>query len=381
MPEFLRDKTDLLDFKNKLIELKKKLSVEKQVYEAGKLIKARMDKQSSVQQVENSLKESLNRIAFLEGQVETMEEEINSAAKLNRNESNSTEYLDAIETLAISPKISPSTSQKSIITATPAPSQAELKWSLANQKLTWPKIDHKISELSYRLKLNENILEAEEKIIEAFEGRNVNAELLERKETTKQRVQILNQSLKKYTSLIISGTNSSASVPVSAAEDSLNQQQDEETFFTGKLMIKMTRIGGIEGSSKPPFTFNFDLDQLANFRSGKNSKTSAASIVLTGSKDPEDPSAYTCYHELVINLARSSELELTVTAGSNQSIKAVFFAKLAVLFGAGSDEERSISNIFELEPAGSVNLQFHFSNLKCISNISLTIILFFFSSR
>lgn len=353
MPEFLRDTTDVLDYKNKLIELKKKLTVEKQMYEAGKMIKARMDKQSSVQQVENSLKESLDRIAFLEGQVQTMEKEISSVQQLNRKESNVSEYLDAIETLTVSP----STSLKTVMDSKRAP-QVDLNWYLAGQKLTWPKIDFKISELSYRLKLNENILEAEEKIIEAFAGQNVKAELLEGKEITKKRVQILGQALKKYTSLIISGTNSSTT-PTSTPE----YLQGDETLFTGKLMIKVTKIGGLVGSSTPPFTFNFDLDQLANFRSGKNSKKSAGSTVFHGSKDPEDPSAYSCYQEITINLVRSSELELTVMSGASQGIKGIFFVKLAALFGMGPEEECAVSKVFELEPAGSVNLQFHFGNI------------------
>lgn len=359
MPEFIKDATNAsLDHQNKLIELKKKLGVEKQMYEAAKLIKARMDKQSSVQQVENSLKESLDRIAFLEGQVEEMEKEM-AGIKLDRKESGASEYLDAIETLPVSAKISPSSSQKSSVTTESSRSSADLNWFLSGQKLTWPKIDYKIGELSYRLKLNENILEAEEKIIEAFAaGQNVKAELLEGKEATKKRVQILSQALKKYTSLIIGGDNTSSTSTTTSSDD----LQGAETLFTGKLMIKVTKIGGLAGTSTPPFTFNFDLDQLSNFRSGKNNKKSVESVVINGSKDPEDPSSFSCYQEIVINLVRSSEFELTVTSGASQSIKGIFFVKLATLFEAGPDEECAVSHAFEMEPAGSVNLQFHFSN-------------------
>ena len=368
MPELLNNSVDVLALKNQLIELKKKLTVEKQMYEAGKLIKARMAKQTSVQQVENSLNESLDRIAFLEEQIKSMENQM-LEAQLRRNESFSTEYLDAFETLNVSPSNSTigtrNTEQQQ---STKTTTLIDLNWFLAGQKLTWPKIDYKINELSYRLKLNENILEAEEKIIEAFKGQQNALELIEGKDVTRQRVQILGQALKKYTSLIITGPNTPTSAngttttatPATITnlfEDSLGH----ETQFTGKLLIKITKIGGLTGTSLPPFTLNFDLDQLANFRSGKNTKKSAVTCTITGSKDPENPSAYTCYQEISVNLIRASELELSITSGSSKNIKGMVFVKLATLFAAGPDVEGAISNIFEIEPAGSVNLQFHYS--------------------
>ena len=353
MPELLNN-LDVLALKNQLIELKKKLSVEKQMYEAGKLIQVRMAKQSSVQQVENSLNESLDRINFLEEQVKVMENQI-LESQLRRNGSASTEYLDAFETLNVSPSNSTIGTKFS---DSPFKQNVDLNWSLVGQKLTWPKIDFKINELSYRLKLNENILEAEEKIIEAFKGQQGNPEVLASREITKQRVQILGQALKKYTSLIITGNNGqSATSSSNLFEDSFGI----ESQYTGKLFIKITKIGGLTGSAAPPFTLHFDLDQLSNFRSGKSSKKSAAICSVTGAKDPENPSAFTCYQEIVVDLVRASELELTITSGSSQSIKGMFFIKLATLFSTGPDEEGVISNLFEIEPAGSINLQFHYS--------------------
>ena len=358
MPELSNNNSvDVLALKNQLIELKKKLTVEKQMYEAGKLIQVRMAKQTSVQQVENSLNESVDRINFLEEQVKAMENQI-LESQLRRHESASTEYLDAFETLKVSP--SDSTVGTDNYEQQSFKQLIDLNWSLIGQKLTWPKIDFKINELSYRLKLNENILEAEEKIIEAFKGQKCNSEseLIESREKTKQRVQILSQALKKYTSLIISGNNGNnqSSSTTNLFEDSLGQ----DAQFTGKLFIKITKIGGLTGSSAPPFTLNFDLDQLANFRSGRNSKKSTVTYSITGSKDPENPSAYICYQEIIVDLVRASELELTISSGLSKSIKGMFFIKLATLFGSG-DEEAVISNIFEVEPAGSVNLQLHYS--------------------
>lgn len=366
MPELLNNSSvDVLALKNQLIELKKKLAVETQMYEAGKLIQVRMAKQASVQQVENSLNESLDRINFLKEQVKAMENQI-LESQLRRNESFSTEYLDAFETLNVSP--SNSTVSANHSEQQPSKQLIELNWSLAGQKLTWPKIDFKINELSYRLKLNENILEAEEKIIEAFKGHQCNSKSIQSREITKQRVQILGQALKKYTSLIISenSANNQSSSTNNLFEDSIGQ---DTTQFTGKLFIKVTKIGGLTGSSAPPFTLNFDLDQLANFRSGRNSKKSAETCSITGSKDPENQSAYTCYQEIVVELVRASELELTIATGSSQSIKGMFFIKLATLFRPGPDEEGIISNIFEVEPAGSVALQFHYSKNSCLKTI------------
>lgn len=358
MPELLTKNStiDVLALKNQLIELKKKLSVEKQMYEAAKLIQVRMAKQTNVQQVENSLNESLDRINFLEEQIKAMENQI-LESQLRRNESVSTEYLDAFETLNVSPSNSTIETKSSNNTDSPFKQIINLNWSLVGQKLTWPKIDFKINELSYRLKLNENILEAQEKIIEAFKGQQCNPELIESREITRQRVQILGQALKKYTSLIISQSNNSGS---SSFDDSFGQ----ESQFTGKLFIKITKIGGFTGSNEPPFTLNFDLDQLTNFRSGKTTKDRTVTCSINGSKDPENPAAYTCYQEILVDLVRASELELTVMAAGStkkKSIKGMFFIKLATLFAAGPDEEGVVSNVFEIEPAGSINLQFHYS--------------------
>lgn len=356
MPELLTKTIDVLALKNQLIELKKKLSVEKQMYEAAKLIQVRMAKQTNVQQVENSLNESLDRINFLEEQIKAMENQI-LESQLRRNESVSTEYLDAFETLNVSPSNSTIETKSSNNTDSPFKQIINLNWSLVGQKLTWPKIDFKINELSYRLKLNENILEAQEKIIEAFKGQQCNPELIESREITRQRVQILGQALKKYTSLIISQGNNSG---LSSFDDSFGQ----ESQFTGKLFIKITKIGGFTGSNEPPFTLNFDLDQLTNFRSGKTTKDRTVTCSINGSKDPENPAAYTCYQEILVDLVRASELELTVMAAGStkkKSIKGMFFIKLATLFAAGPDEEGVVSNVFEIEPAGSINLQFHYS--------------------
>jgi hypothetical protein len=363
MPELFNSTIDVLVLKNQIIELKKKLSVEKQMYEAGKLIQVRMAKQTSVQQVENSLNESLDRMNFLGEQIKEIENQI-LESQLKRNESVSTEYLDALETLNVSPSNSTMAKKYS---DSPFKQAAHLNWSLVGQKLTWPKIDFKINELSYRLKLNENILEAEEKIIEACKGQEFNPELIESREVTRQRVQILGQALKKYTSLIISsgGNNQNPCSATNLFDDSFGQ----DSQFTGKLFIKVTKIGGLTGSCAPPFNLNFDLDQLSNFRSGKSSKKSTATCSIAGSKDPENPSAYTCYQEIMVNLVRASEMELTITSGSGSgssksikgSIKGIFFIKLATLFTSGPDETGVISNTFEVEPAGSINLQFHYS--------------------
>lgn len=359
MPEVIQNEfkneqeIEILTFQNNLIELKKKLVVERQMFEAAKLIRVRMDKQTNVKQVENSLEESKDRISFLEEQVKDLETKIFESQLLKRKQSDSSEYVDAVESL----KISPSTSTMTSTLTKAAAHQINLNYFTAGHKLTWPKIDFKINELSYRLKLNENILEAEEKLIEAFKGQtNIKNDLLEDKEITKQRVQVLNQALKKYTSLVTSGHASTPATPVTFEEASTIE---ESNHFTGKLLIKITKITGLTGGTPPPFALNFDLDQLANFRSGTR-KSKVNKVILSNcSKDPDNQSAYNCYQETAINLIRSRELELTVSAGGG--IKGMFFVKLATLFVSGPDVEGAVSNLFEIEPAGSVNLQFHYS--------------------
>lgn len=380
MPEYKdkkAEKFEILTLQNNLIELKKKLLVERQMFEAAKLIKVRMDKQSNIRQVENSLEESMDRIAFLEGQVREIEEKIFENEMLKRNESESksvsgeSDYVDAVESSEVSSlrSTSPinSQQQQQQQPALQEQQKINLNWLLAGQKLTWPKIDYKITELSYRLKINENILEAEEKLIEAFKtgttaqqsSQSKSDFLLEEREVTKQRVQVLNQALKKYTSLVtIEHAASTPATPITSFDDSLSEESGQ---FTGKLLIKITKIAGLNGTSPPPFTLNFDLDHLAKFRSGSQ-KSKVNRIVLSNcSKDPENPSAYTCYQEIAINLVRSRELELSINSSNSAAIKGMFFVKLATLFASGPNEEGSIVNTFEIEPAGSISLQFHYS--------------------
>lgn len=339
-----------LDKKLKIIELKKKLTVEKQMFEAAKLIKARMDKKSNVQQVENSLNESMERITFLEGQVLALEIQMKE----------STESFGAFESSETESKLSISGS-----TLHSSPHVVDLNWFLSNQKLTWSKIEYKIEQLAYRLKVNENILEAENKLIEAYKDQISDCELVDGREITKQRVQLLALALKKYTTLTVAGSPSkllsSASTSFNPAED----LQNHTDFFTGKLLIKVTKISGLTGAnSVPPFVLNFDLDQLSSFRSGKAYKKPAVSAVLSGSKDSDNPSAFNCYQEIQVKLIKSSELELTISTASSNNLKGIFFIKLATLFGANPHSESSVSQAFEIEPSGSINLQFHYSKAK-----------------
>ena len=367
---------ELLVLQNNLIQLKQKLLLEQKMFDAAKLIRVRMDKQANVQQVENSLTESKGRISFLEEQVKEMDKKIfNFHLTLKRDISSN--YSDAIIDTCTSKWENQRRKRRT-----------NFNFLLAEQKLTWSKIEHKIGELSYRLKLDENILEAEEKLIEAFKkhdnnnnnnnnnnisNNNIsnnnncpiiinNNNLVEGKEATKQRIQILNQALKKYTSLV----THNESVPATPSEYS---HVDEETTFnfTGKLLIKLSKIVGLSGAPVPPFIFNFYLDQMANFRSGaqKSSIIKTTKVVIsTASKDPDNLSAYTCYQEIVLSLSQAKELEFSIGSGTSApSIKGIFFVKLATLFASsGPDEEGIVSNIFEIEPTGSVHLQFRYSN-------------------
>lgn len=371
---------EILVLQNKLLDLKKKLLVETQMYEAAKLIKVRMDKERHVQQVENSLKESSGRIGFIEEQIKEVEMEIYGFRQLEKEEASvSSDYLDAIDSSLNSMKISSSPSVASSASCSTNPKQpqthTDLKcFLLANQKLFWSKIDYKIAELTCRLKVSENILQAEEKIIEAFKrssksGGGGAEDIKDLVEVSKQRVQILQQALKKYTSLISSNGPPSATptlTPIQTSDDQLVQ-------FTGKLLIKVTKIGGFSfgtfssSSSWNPVTLSFNLNQFLSLSTPNNPRTSNSSIhsvITSASKDPDNSTLFTCYQEINVNLVKASDLELTIstaTATSGTAIKGMFFAKLAALFTRGPDEEASLSESFEIEPSGTVDLQFHYS--------------------
>lgn len=359
--------SELIILQNKLIDLKKKLVLEKQMYAAAKLIKVRMNKESNAQQVENSLKEYEERIGFIEAQIKESEDEIVEFKKfkcleeaaLNDNES---EYVDAMDSLTISTSSSSVSKQSNRHIDT-------LKCLLANQKLSWPKIDYKINDLGCRLKVEENILEAKEKIIDAYNvmktaGRNEEEinKLIEEKETSKQRVQLLQQSLKKYTSLI-STINDETKV---AKDTNSILSPSSMPQYTGKLLIKVTKIGGfsVGTSSNSPLTLSFNFNQQSSSLDTPKSSVFAACPINSTLKDPNNSTIFTCYQEIVINLVKSSELELMVN--SSGGIKGMFFASLAAIFTEGPDKEASLSNSFEIEPAGVIDLQFHYSKPEII---------------
>lgn len=356
--------SELIILQNKLIDLKKKLVLENQMYAAAKLIKVRMNKESNAQQVENSLKEYEERIGFIETQIKDTEDEIVEFKKfksldeaaLNDNES---EYVDAMDSLTIS-------TSSSSVSKQPNRHIDTLKCLLANQKLSWPKIDYKINDLGCRLKVEENILEAKEKIIDAYNvmktaGRNEDEinKLIEEKESSKQRVQLLQQSLKKYTSLIsaINDETKDAKDTNSILSTSTSSLQQ----YTGKLMIKVTKIGGfsVGTNSNSQLTLSFNFNQQSSSLDTPKSSLFAACPINSTLKDPNNSTIFTCYQEIVINLVKSSELELTVN--SSGGIKGMFFASLAAIFTEGPDKEALLSNSFEIEPAGVIDLQFHYS--------------------
>ena len=207
-----------------------------------------------------------------------------------------------------------------------------------------------------------------------------------KKEISKQRCQILGQALKKYTSLGLCGLTPTGGTGLSTSGSILNiglgsdagsssklgfgdDSFNNYNHFTGKLSIKIKKIAGLSGGTSPPFTVNLDLDQLTNFRSGASSTSKLAphtatvsSTINCCSKDPENSSAFICNQEIVTKLNRASELELTICSGASNSIKGIFFVKLATLFEKGPDEKGLLADNFEIEPMGSIQMQFHYSN-------------------
>ena len=348
------------------------------MHDAAKLIKVRMSKERNVQQVVNSLNEYVERIEFIEQQIKEVEHQIlgfkQQEIEQGKEASIASYYLDAVDSVNISSSPSILNEQNST---------NDLKYLLANEKLSWSKIDYKISDLSCRLKINENILEAEEKIIEAYKAGKAEEirDLVEGKELSRQKVQILQQSLKKYTSLISSepGTTPTSEDNCSGVFGHGNSQLPQ---FTGKLMIKVTKIGGftvgrskiggftIGRSSNPSISLNFNLNQFLspssppnNFHpKAKTTNSSVSTTITSTSKDPENSTIFTCYQEIVVNLVKASELELTISTASGPGIKGMFFAKLATLLRGGPDVEASLSQSFEIEPTGIIDLQFHYSN-------------------
>lgn len=336
----------------KILELKKRLAVEQKMYEASKLIQAKLDKQSNVQHVENSLKETRDRIEFLKEQISETEN------KLYRSSSASTEYLDALEGLSISSKTTdiPNSSVKY------TPKLRNLDLYLAGKRISGEKINHKICDLSCRLKISENILEAETKIIEAFrveKDGSENGDLRERREFTKQRVQILGQALKKYTSLKCDGTSTNPATPF---DDSSSILDGPSNQFTGKLQIKITKIGGIIGrGAGSPFKINVNVDQWAGRNAASKAPAASKSVLLSCSKDPQDSASFVCYQEISTSLLKASELEISVCSGTSGALQGLIFVKLLDLFPAGPDEKASLVESFEIEPSGAIGLQFHYS--------------------
>lgn len=367
-----------LVIQNQLLELRRKLQLEEKMMEASRLIKGKLDQLQNVQQVQNSIKESEERITFLKEQIATLERNL-KMSQLKRTCSDLSEYHDAFESLSITP-----TREDSF--------KLNINWWLSDQKLTWPKIEYKINELSYRLKVNENILEAEDKLIEAMrvhliqEDRGKNSKksdnsgysdealklLQESKEVTKQRVTILSQALKKYTSLCTSSMNTSTSTTSPSITSSLFTSNHfgsliQGAQFTGKLGVKILKVSGLSGTSnKSSFTFSFDLDQIVNYRSGMGAGTksnkSITSVVVNPSNPKKSTIDFTCNQEVELKLVNASELEITLSSGGSNlnNIKGIFFIKLATLLSKSSEIESSIHKCFEFDPVGSVEMQFHY---------------------
>jgi hypothetical protein len=352
MPEF--NGNELIVLQQQLLELRQKLVVEQNTLEATARIQAKLVDRKHVAQVASSMKESVLRIEFLKEQISELELHVKGFAE-ERGELNRQESLATTCSARSGPE-----------------PFGELDFWLGSSRLSWAKIDYKISELGYRINIAENLLQGAEKMLAAIgqESLSVRNRLLVSRNELKKRVGLLGQALKKYTSLSIgiASTNALAGPSPSTAHQSqwTNNplpdiaQVDSAAAYTGKLRIKVQSIGNLEGPNAPPFRFELRTDRPAK-TSNLDEDGNVLSVIVPVTPVERDSNCYTSGQDILLTLEQSRQIELCVSSGSHELANAIFFCHLGAIFSKGADEEGIFDGTIELEPAGTLGLQLCYS--------------------
>lgn len=353
MPQAFQESSDILLLQRQLVDLKQKLKLEETLLEASKRIQAGMDRKQNAQQIGNSVAESEERIRFLKGQVAEIEQ------KLQQVDRDRQDLYTTIRQAASSESLAPTRKLKQVSTI------SELEYWRAGSSLSAAKVEYKLRELGCRLKIQENILSGTERMLEAWEthgsstGKEPTAalkKLLHSRDQAKQKVSLLSQALKKYTSLALSETI------VSEATNAVGSS------FTGKLLIKVSGLSHLNATSRGPYSLEFSIDQLSSFSRSESSSQSGTSLLLplsiTSLSNNHNSSDLSCYHELSCRLQQATEVQIFLRSGSAQVIHGTLFLKLSSLFPCGPEQEWKLSETLELEPVGAINIQLFYQPSK-----------------
>lgn len=347
MPQAFHEREEVLLLQRRLVELQQRLKVESTMLEASKRIQANMDNRQNAQQIGNSVAEAEERILFLQRQIGEVEQKL---ARVNEDRRD----LEATIRNAASGdcgNFGP-VKMKQVAVAN------ELEFWRAGTPLTAAKVEYKVRELGCRLKIQENILEGLDRMLEAWqthgsasgkEPTEAVRKLQDSREQTKQKASILSQALKKYASLAVSensSTSESESTPGTAS------------LFTGKLLLKVTQLSNLNATSRAPFSLEFVVDQLSPFSRHDTSQQGASLLMpINNISVAGSGSELSFYQELNAKLNQASELQIILRCGQAQVINGIFFMKLSSLLPCGPDQAWKLSETLDFEPIGAFAIQ------------------------
>ncbi len=311
--------------------------------EASKRIQAGMDRKQNAQQIQSSVDDAEKRIKFLKEQIGEVEQLLQQVNEERRDLPGTIRKAASGESLA-QPKL------KKLL-------KNELEYWRAGSQLTADKVEYKVRELGCRLKIQENIMAALDRMLDAWQTHGSSTgqtpteairKLQVSREQTKQKVSLLSQALKKYTSLSFSEE---------AVSDSTNSTEN----FTGKLLIKVSQLSNLNATSRAPFSLEFVFDQLSNFsRSEPTQQGTSFILPVNNPTSNENKTEFAFYQELNTKLQQASELQIVLRSGASQVIDGMFFMKLAALLPCGPEQEWKMSEILEFEPTGALSLQIYY---------------------
>ena len=344
MPQVVfQEREDILQLQRQQVELKQKLKLEESMLDASIRIQAGMHAKQNAQQIQNSVKEAEERIRFLKAQIGQVEDRLRLVSEERRDLHTAIKKAASQENLA-QPKL------KKLFTN-------ELDFWRAGSSLSADKVVYKVRELGCRLKIQENILSALDRMLDAWQthGSSTGKEptdaikkLQASREQTKQKVSLLSQALKKYTSLAFS----EGPVIESAASNEL---------FTGKLLLKISQLSNLNATSRAPFSLEFVFDQLSTFsRSEPTQQGKSFLLPVNNPSSSNNDTEFTFYQELSTKLQQASELQIILRSGASQQIHGMFFMKLAALLPCGPEQEWKLSETLEFEPIGAFSLQIYY---------------------
>jgi hypothetical protein len=344
MPEPFQERQDIFQLQRQQLELKQKLKLEQNMLDASIRIQASMNTKQTAQQLQNSVRDAEDRIQFLQAQITEVEQHLQQVNE-ERRDLPATIKKAASQEYLTQPKL------RKVLTN-------EMDFWRAGASLSAEKVEYKVRELGCRLKIQENIMSASDRMIEAWQthGSSTGQEptaaikkLQEARELTKQKISLLTLALKKYTSLAFS----EFAVGETAGSSS--------ELFSGKLLIKVSQLNNLNATSRAPFSFEFFFDQLSPFSRSDPTQQGASFVLPVSNPSVSNNSTeFYFYQELSTNLQQASEIQVTLRSGASQQVHGMFFMKLAALLPCGPEQEWKLSEELEFEPVGTFSLQVYY---------------------